>query len=353
MRFPPSQPRRADHGENDAELVVAVAAITMGTATSAHAGDSRVRTDNPAVAAAIQEGIRRSATFRGLVEAIDASDGFVFVEQGRCGHSVRACLALSVKQAGPSRLLRVVVDVKKADWDLMGSMGHELHHAVEVLSEPSVNSTSAIYLFYRRAGEQCSGTRQEAGDGCVHRSRARGPQVSTRHVLATDSRVLTLIDAGISGSATFRGLVAILNKSDVIVYVEPNLTRQTLGGYLVHNIVAQGRFRYLRIAIEIAGSERRLVSLLAHELQHAVEVAQTPEARDPKSLEQLFKRLAIPFGCGSATCPKRRPRRTSSTASSANSPQRPIEAPGGQPWSDGSPHGCRVADSSSLADYSH
>jgi hypothetical protein len=129
-----------------------------------------------------------------------------------------------------------------------------------------------------------------------------GPEVSARHVRATDSRILTVIDAGISGSATFRGLVAILNESDVIVYVEPNLTRQTLGGYLAHNIVAQGRFRYLRIAVEIAGSERRLVSLLAHELQHAVEVAQTPEARDPKSLEQLFKRLAIPFGCGSTTC---------------------------------------------------
>jgi hypothetical protein len=80
--------------------------------------------------------------------------------QCRCGHGVRACLALSVKQAGPSRLLRVVVDVKKVDWDLMGSIGHELHHAVEVLSEPSVNSSSAIYLFCRSAGEP-SGDRFE------------------------------------------------------------------------------------------------------------------------------------------------------------------------------------------------
>jgi hypothetical protein len=126
--------------------------------------------------------------------------------------------------------------------------------------------------------------------------------VSTRHVRATDSRILRVIDAGIEGSATFRSLVAILNESDVIVYVEPNLTRQALGGYLAHNIVVQGQYRYLRIAMEIAGSERRLVSLLAHELQHAVEVAQTPEARDPKSLERLFSRRAIAFGCGGTTC---------------------------------------------------
>jgi hypothetical protein len=134
--------------------------VTMAMACSAYAGDSRVRTDNPALAAVIQDGIRRSATFRGIVEAIDASDGIVFVEEGRCGHGARACLALSVKQAGPSRLLRVVVDVKKADWDLIGSIGHELYHAVEVLSDRSVNSTSEIYLFYRRAGET-SGDRFE------------------------------------------------------------------------------------------------------------------------------------------------------------------------------------------------
>jgi len=144
-----------------------------------------------------------------------------------------------------------------------------------------------------------------------------GPEVSTRHVRATDSRILTLIDAGISGSATFRGLVAILNESDVMVYVEPNLTRQTLGGYLVHNIVAQGRFRYLRIAIEIAGSERRLVSLLAHELQHAVEVAQTPEARDPKSLERFPMLPSVRTTSGTSRGSRRATFGTSSTRGAA------------------------------------
>ena len=138
-----------------AGVVVAVAAVG-----SAHAGNSRVRTDNPAIAAVIQDGIRRSATFRRLVETIDASDGIVWLEEGRCGLSVRACLAFSVKQAGPNRLLRVVVEVRKPDWDLMGSIGHELYHAVEVLSEPRIKSNGAIYLFYQSVGEP-SGDRFE------------------------------------------------------------------------------------------------------------------------------------------------------------------------------------------------
>ena len=140
--------------------LVAGVVVTMVAAGSAHAGDSRVRTDNPAIAAVIQDGIRRSTTFRRLVEAIDASDGIVFVEEGRCRPSVRACLAFSVKQAGPNRLLRVVVEVRKPDWDLMGSIGHELYHAVEVLSEPRIKSSGALYLFYQNVGEP-SGDRFE------------------------------------------------------------------------------------------------------------------------------------------------------------------------------------------------
>jgi hypothetical protein len=125
---------------------------------------------------------------------------------------------------------------------------------------------------------------------------------SAPRVRSADPKILTLIDAGRSHSATFRSLIAMLNESDVIVYIEPKLTRQALSGYLAHRVFAQGRYRYLRIAIETAGSERRLVSLLAHELQHAVEVARAPEARDSESVERLFRRLAVNFGCGWTNC---------------------------------------------------
>lgn len=123
-----------------------------------------------------------------------------------------------------------------------------------------------------------------------------------RHVRATEPKVLALIEAGLSHSATFRRLVDILNESDVIVYVERKRERQALGGYLAHNIVTRGEYRYLRIGVETQGAERRLVSLLGHELQHAVEVAQSPDVRDAESLERMFSRLALKFGCGGTTC---------------------------------------------------
>ncbi len=125
---------------------------------------------------------------------------------------------------------------------------------------------------------------------------------AAHHVRTTDHKVTQLFLDGMSHSVTFRSLVDALDKSDVIVYIDVKTTRQALGGYLAHNVNVAGGYRYLHIAIETTGAIGRLVPLLAHELQHAVEVAQDPHARDERTLEELFERLAIKFGCGGTTC---------------------------------------------------
>lgn len=122
------------------------------------------------------------------------------------------------------------------------------------------------------------------------------------HVRATEPRTLALIASGQSRSPTFRQLVDTLNASDVILYVEPKRTRQALGGYLLHDIMTAGAFRYVHAAIDTTGADGRLIPLLAHELQHAIEVAQVPEVRDARSLEEMFGRSALQFGCGGTTC---------------------------------------------------
>jgi PadR family transcriptional regulator len=123
-----------------------------------------------------------------------------------------------------------------------------------------------------------------------------------RHARASAARILALIEMGIRRSPTFRHLVDVLDTSDVIVYIETKRTRDALDGYLTHNIVAAGGFRYLHVAIVTQGAEDRLIAVLAHELQHAVEVVHAPEVRDPESLAKMFSRVAIPFGCDGSTC---------------------------------------------------
>jgi hypothetical protein len=111
----------------------------------------RLRAVGPTLAAIVTDATARSATFRQLAHAISLTDGIVYVEDGDCGHDVRACLA-AVTTAGANRIVRVRVDADSADWNLMGSIGHELQHAVEVLGSPMVTNTKALFVFYQRYG---------------------------------------------------------------------------------------------------------------------------------------------------------------------------------------------------------
>ena len=111
--------------------------------------DLAVRSTDLALVALIAQAGRESPTFRGMTETIRAGNGIVYVQPGRCGHGVRSCL-VNVVDAGERRILWVKVDTNKQERDLMGSIGHELRHAIEVLGDPAVRSNIAMFHFYMR-----------------------------------------------------------------------------------------------------------------------------------------------------------------------------------------------------------
>jgi len=50
-------------------------------------------------------------------------------------------------------MLRVVVDDRRqADVETMASLGHELRHALEVLTESNVTTGAGMFNFYRHSG---------------------------------------------------------------------------------------------------------------------------------------------------------------------------------------------------------
>ena len=112
----------------------------------------RVRSTDRAISSFIGLAVTRSLTFKKLVALIEASDGIVYVEPGPCGHGTRACLKVWMGVSGPNRFLRVMVDRRKAysDTDFMGSIGHELQHTVEALSEPATVNSLDLYNFFSR-----------------------------------------------------------------------------------------------------------------------------------------------------------------------------------------------------------
>ena len=135
----------------DRRLGSLVFAVVLGGPVVVCAEDSpRVRGSSPETARAIAEGAEKSATFRQLVATVAATDGIVYVHHDTCGRNVRACLVHSVTHAGPHRVLHIRVDRKKKGNDLLIAIGHELHHAAEVLADPTVVDTDSIRLFYER-----------------------------------------------------------------------------------------------------------------------------------------------------------------------------------------------------------
>src|SRR5215467_9553019 len=225
----------------------------------------RVRdTGDPVVAALLAEARANSPTFRRLIERIDATNGIIYIEQGACPPGFRACLLLSVVLAGPNRILRIHVDLHREKSAAMAAVGHELQHAVEALEERGVTTGALLYAFFERLAGSPSATGQlefetaaavNAGDQVqleIQAHRHTTPDKTDhklaigtgtapeQHVRTTHPGILALIEAGLSRSDTFRRLVDTLNASDLIVYIEPKLTRQQLGGYLAHNVVIAG-----------------------------------------------------------------------------------------------------------------
>jgi hypothetical protein len=133
--------------------VIAACACVMSAPAAASGDIPRVRDNgDPSISALIREATGRSATFRRLVETIDATDGIVYVEHGKCRLGAQAYLIPSVTMAGPHRVLRIVVNKRRDPTAVMASIGHELRHAVEVLHDRTVTSDRAIYSFYQREG---------------------------------------------------------------------------------------------------------------------------------------------------------------------------------------------------------
>jgi hypothetical protein len=91
-------------------------------------------------------------------------------------------------------------------------------------------------------------------------------------------------------SMTVRDLLAHLADSDVIVHVELTGSPQ-IPVARTKFIAAVSGVRFLRIGINAGVPFSDVVPLLAHELQHAVEIAGEPAATDEEGVRRLYERI--------------------------------------------------------------
>jgi hypothetical protein len=132
-----------------------------------------------------------------------------------------------------------------------------------------------------------------ADDAADRRARAGRPAPHDRRIRTTDRRVRALIDEAALVSPALRALVDRLERSDVVVYVQcDGGPPPPIAGRLSF-VAAAGGLRYVMVRVKRLDSRVQQIALLAHELQHAVEIADTPAIVDAASLAREYARFGL------------------------------------------------------------
>ena len=121
------------------------------------------------------------------------------------------------------------------------------------------------------------------------------------HVRVLDCQLAAAVATGLMRSSTLRRQFERILELQGIVYVATSrhvaITRKTLRGALSHHVAVSGAICVLRITLAY-NFGNRAVGSLAHELHHAIEVLEHPEARTEAAIADLFDRIGVSVGYG-------------------------------------------------------
>ncbi len=117
------------------------------------------------------------------------------------------------------------------------------------------------------------------------------------HVRPQSTRADELLQDAMRRSATIGGLLAMIDQSDVLVFLDVVYDPSALlGRTAVIGATTQGRLLHVALSGRVAPD--RLVELLGHELQHVIEIARAPEIRDALTLARVYSRVGWQFESG-------------------------------------------------------
>src|SRR5262245_5877329 len=128
------------------------------------------------------------------------------------------------------------------------------------------------------------------GQGRVATVDGQGANAWSGNIRASDQELVALLEEGIKRSPTFKGLVDRLAKSDVILYVRPDVTVKTSSMRLTF-LAAKAGYRYLVIRVGAGRTKDQQLATLGHVMQHAVVVADAASVVDSASLRREFERV--------------------------------------------------------------
>ena len=133
----------------------------------------------------------------------------------------------------------------------------------------------------------------QADSGSVTGSGGLKRPVASRARVRTENEILkALIREGSERSETFRAVVAAIDATDGLVY----LTVGTCGrprACLLHRVDVAGPNRVLNIIVNVQDNDLAFISVIAHELQHAVEVLGNPSITSDTGIMAFYRNNGI------------------------------------------------------------
>jgi hypothetical protein len=119
---------------------------------------NHIRSSEPALEKALEDGFSRSPLFRRLVQRIELLNGIVYLSAGaviRRGppgvHRIAGATFLAVVPAGDYRILRTSVELRSSN-RTVAILGHELQHVVEILEAPEARDLRSVERLFARIG---------------------------------------------------------------------------------------------------------------------------------------------------------------------------------------------------------
>ena len=144
--------------------------------------EARLRPQDPRLADLLRAGVARSATFRALVNRLEAGNVIVYLSLSQTLRSSLAGKLTWMTRAGDFRYVKATLNADQSADHMIATLAHELQHALEVSADRDVTDQRSLLALYKRIGRPSHSGLAEAWE--TKAAQDAGVQVR-RELLAT------------------------------------------------------------------------------------------------------------------------------------------------------------------------
>src|SRR5262245_12330244 len=148
------QPGMAAAGGGGIRVVMALLVVIVIADQPARAEDGwnppHVRPETAATQELVAVAIARSPTIRAMLDRIARTDVVVYVRQRQFGDSTLDGHIGVLSSVGGRRYLVIELACGRSWVDQISTLGHELHHAIEIADHESIVDSRTLAVFYER-----------------------------------------------------------------------------------------------------------------------------------------------------------------------------------------------------------